>query len=274
MSDSEHRPPTSYDLDSEVVPEFSVSEFKAQMQDGPPNIALWDMLPEVAFWIKDRLGRFVFVNQTLADQTRMPRSEVIGKRDVDCFPPELAQIYVEDDSSIIAGGPPIVNKSELVMTPEGGVEWRKTSKLPVRNRKQEIIGSTGVSRKVNSNTPLPAEYAVISEILSYIHENLAGGISIQQIAQSFHLSLSTLERYIRTHLRTTPNELLVKVKMQRAHQLLVSSLLNISEIAYECGYESVSSFSRAFRKHTGKTAMEYRSTHQPNNLPTSREHEV
>jgi AraC-like DNA-binding protein len=242
--------------------DIDVVAFVKKMAGGPPNIALWDLLPEVAFWVKDHLGRFIFVNQTLADQARMPKADVIGKKDVDCFPPELAQIYMMDDESIIAGGPPITHKSELVMTPEGGVEWRKTSKLPVLDARGSIIGTTGVSRKVNTNTPLPTEYAVITDILNYIHDNLEGGLSIQQIASDFHLSLSTLERYIRTHLRTTPNDLLIRIKMQRAHQLLVSSMLNITEISYECGYESVSSFSRAFRKHSGMTAMDYRNTHQ------------
>ncbi len=244
------------------MPEFCVEAFSADMLDGPPNVALWDMLPEVAFWIKDRFGRFVYVNTTLADQTQMPRNQVIGKKDVDCFPSEFAQIYAMDDSRIVAGDPPIINKSELVMTPEGGIEWRKTSKLPVLNKQHQIIGSTGVSRKVNSTSPLPHEYAVITEILDYIRANLPDGITIQRIAQHFHLSLSTLERYFRSHLRTTPHDLLLKVKMQRAHQLLTSSLLNISEIASECGYESVSSFSRAFRKFAGKTAVEYRENHK------------
>jgi len=254
--------PKSDKSDVKQIPPFIIEAFTADMLYGPPNIELWDMLPEVAFWIKDCYGRFVYVNATLADQTRMPREEVIGKKDVDCFPTEFAQIYAMDDSSIVDGGPPIVNKSELVMTPEGGVEWRKTSKLPVLNKQHQIMGTTGVSRKVNSTSPLPTEYAVITDILDFIEVHLSGGITIQHIADHFHLSLSTLERYFRTHLRTTPHDLLLKLKMQRAHNLLTSSLLNISEIAYECGYENVSSFSRAFRKFSGKTAIEYRESHK------------
>ena len=248
---------------SSKMPDFDIDAFTSQMLKGPPNIELWDMLPEVAFWIKDSYGRFVHVNTTLANQTRMPREQVIGKKDVDCFPTELAQIYAMDDNRILAGEPPIVNKSELVMTPDGGPEWRKTSKLPVLNKRNEIIGTTGVSRKVNSTSPMPAEYAAITDILDYVRENLTGGITIQSIAEHFHLSLSTLERYFRTHLRTTPHDLLLKIKMQRAHQLLTSSMLNISEISYECGYESVSSFSRAFRKFAGMTAVQYREHHRP-----------
>ena len=264
MTPAAHSPehPNIISDESVGIPTFSVETFTEQMLDGPPNLTLWDMLPEVAFWIKDRFGRFVYVNKTLADQTRMQRHEVIGKKDVDCFPSEFAEIYAMDDIHIVAGGPPIVNKSELVMTPEGGVEWRKTSKFPVLDKDHHILGTTGISRKVNSTSPLPAEYAVITDILDYIHENLAGGLSIQLIASHFHLSLSTLERYIRTHLRTTPNDLLVRLKMQRAHQLLISSLLNVSEIAYECGYENVSSFSRAFRKYSGMTAVDYRNSNK------------
>lgn len=256
-------PPTQQSIskpnsDSAEMTAFDIETFTSQMLNGPPNIELWDMLPEVAFWIKDRYGRFVWVNTTLANQTRMPREQVIGKRDVDCFPSELAHIYAMDDHRIVCGEPPIVNKSELVMTPEGGVEWRKTSKLPVLDKNKRIIGTTGVSRKVDSANPLPAEYAAIMDILDFVRENLSGGLTIQSIAEHFHLSLSTLERYFRSHLRTTPHDFLLKIKMQKARQLLTSSLLNISEISYECGYESVSSFSRAFRKFAGMTAVQYR----------------
>lgn len=241
---------------------FSAETFTKNMLSGPPSIELWDMLSDVAFWIKDHRSRFVWINDTLAKQAQLPKSEVIGKCDVDCFHSELAHNYMMDDYAIVAGGGPILNKPELVMTPEGGVEWRQTTKYPVLNKEGKPFGSKGISRKMESDVPLPQEYAALGHIITHASENLAKRVTVQDLAKEAHLSVSTLERYFQAHLRISPNELLRKIKMNRAFLLLTSSALNVSEIAGECGYESLSSFSRAFRRYIGMTPLEYRQNHQ------------
>jgi AraC-like DNA-binding protein len=237
---------------------FNAEAFLEKMHPGFHGLELWNVLPDVSFWIKDHLGRFVWINDTLAGQAQLSRSEVVGKRDADCFPNELASIYMHDDAEIVATGKPMLNKPELVMTPVGGVEWRQTTKIPVLNKNGEVFGTSGISRKMARDIPLPPEYAALVKIISHASENLSKGVKIRDLARSVHLSISTLERYIRAHLRIAPNELLRKIKMNRAYQLLSNSTLNISEIAVECGYESVSSFSRAFRHYSGMTPGAYR----------------
>lgn len=240
------------------MPPFCREEFLSNMQHGPPNTDLWDMLADVTFWVKDHCGRFVWINDTFAKQAQMNREQVIGKRDIDCFPGELANIYMHDDAEIIAGGPPIKNKPELVISLDGGIEWRQTSKFPVRNKKGEVFGTTGISRQMAKNIPLPPEYATIAKIITFAQKNLANKVMVKDLAERMHISISTLERYIHAHFGITPNALLRKIKFNRAVYLLSTSTLNIGEIAAECGYESESSFSRAFRHRTNKTPGEYR----------------
>jgi transcriptional regulator GlxA family with amidase domain len=63
--------------------------------------------------------------------------------------------------------------------------------------------------------------------------------------------MSTLERTIRRHLGITPQQLLQRMRMNRARHLLTASNLKVGEIALACGYESFSAFSRAFRQTFG-----------------------
>ncbi len=244
---------------------YLVETFEGNMLHGRPCIDLWNMMPDVAFWVKDGGGRFIWVNDTLCNQAQLSRADLIGKRDVDCFPNELANNYMHDDAVILEGGAPILNKLELVMTPEGCVEWRQTTKYPVLNKENDVLGTQGISRKMESDVPLPQEYAALGHIIEHASENLAKKVTVKDLAREAHLSVSTLERYFRSHFRLSPNELLRKVRMNRAYLLLSSSALNVSEIAGECGYESLSSFSRAFRLYSGKTPVEYRTSHQSGN---------
>lgn len=220
------------------------------------------MLPDVVFWVKDEEGRFLVINQALADQAQRPKSSIIGKRDVDCFPNELASNYMHDDDRVLKQGKPIRNKPELVLTPEGTVEWRQTTKFPVYSREGTIIGTAGISRKMAGQVPLPQEYAALTRIVNRVSKNLSSKMTVKEMAEESHFSISTLERYFHSHFGLSPNEFLLKIKINRASQLLSASTLNISEIASECGYENVSSFSRAFRRHMGTTPGNYRRRHR------------
>jgi len=212
---------------------------------------LWDLLDDVSFWIKDRKGRFVWVNRTLAAQARAPREAVVGTRDSDWFFNELASVYMHDDAAILSGGPAFENKPELVMDSDGGVAWQMTSKYPFRDGGGEVVGTYGMSRPMDSSASLPAEYADLSTIVSHARGEIAAGVTVRELARRAGMSLATLERCVFRHLRLTPRELLQRIRMNRARHLLTTSTLKVGEIALACGYESFSSFSRAFKQAHG-----------------------
>jgi len=213
--------------------------------------SLWDLMDDVSFWIKDTQGKFVWVNLTLAQQAQASRESIIGTRDSDWFFNELASVYMEDDALVIRSGTPILNKPELVMSVNAGVEWRMTSKFAVRDQAQRIVGTYGMSRPMEGGGSLPTDYADLAEIVAYVRTGIKAGISVDSLARSAHLSVATLERHVRRHLRMTPQALIQRIRMNRARHLLTSTTLKVGEIALECGYESFSSFSRAFRKTYG-----------------------
>ncbi len=224
-----------------------------------PDLALWDLLDDVIFWIKDTDGTFLWVNQAFAEQAGAERAAVIGTKDDDWFFNELASVFMRDDAQVAGGGKPLVNKPELVMRMDGDVAWHSTSKFPFRDRKGKILGTCGMSRLMEGETGLPVEYADLSEIITRARANLGKDQTVERLARSLHLSVSTLERCTRRYLGMTPQCLLRRIRMHRARHLLTSSSLRIGEIALACGYESFSAFSRAFRKHYGRAPGWFRS---------------
>ncbi|MBC2604330.1 helix-turn-helix domain-containing protein [Puniceicoccus vermicola] len=219
---------------------------------------LWDLMEDLMFWVKDVQGRFVWCNLALAESARLSREEVLGTLDSDLYFNELAMVYMEDDASLIRGGPPIVNKPELVMASTGVVGWNMTSKYPILSAEGEVIGTYGMSRPVDHSVDLPADYADLADLVTFAHRELKNGISVEDLTLRAGLSRSSLERYLRRHLRITPRELLQRIRTNHARHLLQASTLKIGEIALECGYESFSAFSRAFKQRFGSSPGQFR----------------
>lgn len=110
--------------------------------------ALIDNLPDYIF-VKDTQSRFVLNNkahlQVLGATTP---DQVSGKTDFDIFPSELAAQYYADEQRIIQTGQPLINHEEITLTPQGKRQWLLTTKVPLRDRQEQIIGLVGVSRDI------------------------------------------------------------------------------------------------------------------------------
>ena len=98
----------------------------------------------------------------------------------------------------------------------------------------------------------------IKKALSYIEQNYDSGITIESIAESANISVSSCLRLFQRVLGTTPVRYLVKTRIQKAGEALKrGGAKTISEIAYECGFSDASYFNRCFRKEYGKTPSEF-----------------
>ena len=72
------------------------------------------------------------------------------------------------------------------------------------------------------------------------------------LARELAMSRSALYRAFEEETDTTPSALITEVRMERAVTLLQEEMGTVTQIAYAVGYEQLSSFSRAFREHTGR----------------------
>jgi len=75
-------------------------------------------------------------------------SEVLGKDDFAFFPAEYAQKFQADDKVILETGVPKINYEELVVNKQGNSRWMLSSKIPLLDRQQNIIGLIGISRNI------------------------------------------------------------------------------------------------------------------------------
>jgi PAS domain S-box-containing protein len=108
---------------------------------------LIDNLPD-AVYAKDTAGRKTLINPAdLKNLGCTIEAEALGKTDFDMFPREIAEKFVADDEKVIRGEP-VLNREEFFFDPDGRQHWLLTSKLPLRNQNDEIIGLVGIGRDI------------------------------------------------------------------------------------------------------------------------------
>ncbi len=76
-------------------------------------------------------------------------------------------------------------------------------------------------------------------------------LSVEQLAEQMHADRSQLYRKCKELLGVSPSDYLRDTRLKRAHELLEERAGNVSEIAYAVGFDSLSSFTRAFRTRYG-----------------------
>jgi len=104
------------------------------------------------------------------------------------------------------------------------------------------------------------EYSArINRVMDYIQKNLDQPADLFILARVAHFSPYHFHRIFTFMVGETPNSFLQRIRIEKAAQMLKDNKkTSISEIAYCCGFNNISSFSRSFRKHFGLTAKEFR----------------
>lgn len=98
----------------------------------------------------------------------------------------------------------------------------------------------------------------ILTMMSYIQENFAEKLTLEEIADSAAVSTRECLRCFRAAIHQSPMEYLIEYRVQRAKKLLETTDLSITDIALGCGFNSNSYFTKLFHRSCGKTPNAYR----------------
>ena len=93
---------------------------------------LFEYLPEVYLYVKDRHSRFVKVNEALWRLRGCEtEDEMIGLTDWDMHPQHLADQYIAEDRRVMRSGRPLPNQIWLVPGKGTELKWFISSKIPL-----------------------------------------------------------------------------------------------------------------------------------------------
>ena len=100
-------------------------------------------------YIKDTESRFLVASQAVAELFGQQSPEaLIGKRDFDFYPAELAQKYFDDEQQIIQRGQPLIDFEEPAVKPDGTPIWISTTKIPYRDSDGKLMGLVGIGHDI------------------------------------------------------------------------------------------------------------------------------
>lgn len=99
--------------------------------------------------------------------------------------------------------------------------------------------------------------AVITQVVTYINDNLASDLSLNALAKRYSFSPTHFHKYFKSATGKTLREYVEHQRITKAINQLVTTNMTLTQIAYECGFSSQAYFSFAFKRSTGKTPREY-----------------
>ena len=98
----------------------------------------------------------------------------------------------------------------------------------------------------------------ISKVFLYINQHLNEPISQAEIAKQVNLSPAALSRLFKSTTGKCFMEVVNELRIAQVCRLLAETKRTVSEIAYECGYETLSNFNNKFRQIMKMTPSKYR----------------
>ena len=133
-----------------------------------------DIAPVQIFW-KDTNSRYMGGNLAFAKDAKLNSSQdLVGKFDKDLIWKDCAEKYRQEDKEVIESGIPKLNYEHMLVRPNGEITWAKSSKIPLRNQKNEIIGVLGVDEDITERKLLEEARLEALQRIQKIASNVPG----------------------------------------------------------------------------------------------------
>ncbi len=233
-----------------------------------PFYRLFDCLPEVAFFAKSRDFRLMCASQRFLERFGFrEEAEVIGKDDFQLFPPRLAESFRRDDEEVFRTGESKRNIVELFFNEQGVPDWFITNKLPLRDRRGEVIGLMGISHTYEGRREVLHRDLQLDRAITYIREHFRSGVSVKELTHAVHLSARQLHRKFVEAFGMNPQTFIIKLRIQAACETLQRQDSQIGEVAQAFGFCSQSAFTQLFQKYIGLTPLKYQKSFQLKRSP-------
>ena len=100
--------------------------------------------------------------------------------------------------------------------------------------------------------------AKVEAVIDFIEDNLHQDLSLVELARCVNLTPSHLCYLFKTHKGVSPMQFLKTYRLEKACELLETTLLSIKEITAQVGVKDESHFMRDFKKSYSVTPSQYR----------------
>ena len=233
--------------------------FFSSLDDASRLLRLFDLVPNVYLYVKDKQGRFVAMNQALVEiRGGTSQREFLGKTDVEIHPVYWGRRYREEDRRVMESGQDICHQVWLVPVQSGKLGTFVSSKIPLRRRDGEVIGIAGVMHRIDRDDVSDRPRDRLQSATELVKNRFDGPLEVSELAAAAGLSVSQLNRRFRATYQMSPSEYLQRVRVHEASRLLSETDLPIGEVALNSGFYDQAHLTRMFRKWMGITPADFR----------------
>lgn len=99
---------------------------------------------------------------------------------------------------------------------------------------------------------------IVRQALDFMQAHCAEKLSLGDVAAHVYVSQWHLSKLINRHVNQSFFDILARMRMERAKELLADLSLRIHDVAEQVGYADVAHFSKSFKRLEGMTPGEYR----------------
>lgn len=234
-----------------------------QTVDVAALVQMFDQVPDAAFFVKDREGRYTAVNMSLIERHGLEhKDQAIGRRPSDICPGEFGRVPAQQDAEVLRTNRPLLNHLEMQWQLPHQPCWCLTTKLPLHDSNGNVVGLIGISRDLRAPIKAQEIPPAVATALHRFEHNLCERTTPSELAAWSRMSPGRFARLIKRFFGLTPSQYISQVRIAAASTCLRESQQTVAEVAAACGFEDHSSFTRAFRKIVGVSPTQFRETIQ------------
>ncbi|MGL4623374.1 MAG: AraC family transcriptional regulator [Culicoidibacterales bacterium] len=171
----------------------------------------------------------------------------------------LTQTAISKQTPIFTISPILVTKIETIIAAS---QLKENKKLKIFSSLYDFFYQLCEHFPDSTQQNEIKQLTYVEDALLFIHTNYDNSILIQDIATYLAIDRSYLHRLFKKQLNLSPQQYLTNFRIERAIKLLTTTSLSIGDISRSVGYPDTLLFSKTFKKTTGISPTNYRSTQQ------------
>lgn len=143
-------------------------------------------------------------------------------------------------------------------------EGRKSNRKRMLNIMLNAILVSVMRHSQPTDIKRDVEYDNFNYILHFMNAHSHNGIDIENVAKMSGLSYHRFRHKFKELTEVSPQQYIIKQRLDFAKRMLETTSYNTSAIAVACGFHSVPQFITCFNREEGLTPVKYRKKHQTN----------
>ncbi len=127
-------------------------------------------------------------------------------------------------------------------------------------KKREVACEIAKEEKEEQIEDNSAGKFIVKNAIQYIEEHYQEKLKLSDVAEQVYVSQWHLSKLLNRHMEQNFSEILNRIRIEKARELLKDPSLRICDISEQVGFLDIAHFSRVFKKQVGKSANDYRNT--------------